>query len=231
MSKIQIEDKQNRAALAEGRTYGIGYAYLKPLGKNKFETVQPISPCKDYLNDVVYVENVGGEITACGLRYAKKDIFDGKNTYLGMKFLDRNRATTKGATFDKDKEVLNTNYKNIEKLINWVEDQLKISKTEITPGNDEMYLIKGPFYWSTSTYLISLYGLILRMGLNYDGVVDPRDFLNDYPPKDNDYYTWNMVRIKLLAIIGGSKVEQVFDKKTGSTIHSAGIASFNGFKL
>ena len=53
---IQIINKQCRSKLCEGRSYQMGFAFLKKLDNNTFETVQPISPCKDYLNDVIFLK-------------------------------------------------------------------------------------------------------------------------------------------------------------------------------
>ena len=76
MSKLI--DKQNRRTLGEGRNYGMGMACLKKDGDN-FETVCPITACKDFISDVIYSELTGKPYYAYGLSTSKKDIFDYKN--------------------------------------------------------------------------------------------------------------------------------------------------------
>src|SRR5687768_15710647 len=71
---LTLVDKQDRSVLCEGRNYGIGFAFCKRTG-DVLETVQPVSPCKDYLNDVVYSEHSGQPFSAWGLRTSKKNIF------------------------------------------------------------------------------------------------------------------------------------------------------------
>ena len=63
MNKIKVN--HSRGVLIEGVKSGVSYGFLN----QKLETVMPISPCKDYLNDVCFLERYGGEIEVYGLIY------------------------------------------------------------------------------------------------------------------------------------------------------------------
>lgn len=222
-----IKNEQDRAKLSEGRSYGIGFGYLKKTGKDKYKTVTPLSPCKDYLNDVIYSETLNVPIGACGLKYEKQNIFDGKKGYLAMDFLESKYGSR--PQFATDKQAFEQNIGAIQTVINWVEDKLNVPHSEITKDGD-LYLVKGDNYWHTSTYLISLYTLLLRMAIKYT-TGDVGDFLNNYPGNDPDAHIWASVKPKLMLLIAGHKIEQKFDKSTGQAIHSAGIVNYKDFKL
>lgn len=230
---VSIVDEHDRKKLHEGRTYNMGFAFLKKLKNNKFEAAHATSPCKDYLNDVVYGEYLNQAVGACGLSYEPQGIFDKKTSYMTMKMLPANNNSSyyrPGTTLEKDIEMLEKNYKNIEKLINWVESKLDLPFTKITIANDGFYLIEFSYYWSSQTYLISLYTLLLRMAQFYNGINSPAEFLNEY--KDPlDITLWNQARPRLFLLLHGLKPTQKFDPQTGGNIHSEGILShkFNEF--
>lgn len=222
---MKIIDKQNRAVLGEGRTAGVGFAFLKRLKPKEYETVMPLSPCKDYLNDAVYGEHLNVSVGACGLKYTPQQIFNTKKRYLAIKVLKNNRSdgySLPNRTFEGDKKKLAENYKNIEGLLNWIEERLEISKTKIYAANDDMFTVVFDPYWTETTYGISLYTLILRMAIDYDGSVPPHEFLNSYN-QAHEISLWNQARQRLFFMLKGIKLEQKFDPKTGGGIHSHGI--------
>lgn len=231
---MKIVDKQNREVLGEGRNHGMGFAFLKKLKKEKeFETVCPISPCKDYLNDVIYGEALNVPVSACGLSYNPVGgVFDEPFSNLVIKIVNYQKKNTYGKypNFESDIKQLKKNYKNIEKLLNYIENRIGIDHTEITPSNDDMYHLKVPRYWTESTYLTSLYTLLIRMGQYYDGEKTPDEFLNTYP-NNNETSLWNSSKLKLIMIMNGYKIKQTFDKKTGGAIHGMGILAYNDFKI
>jgi hypothetical protein len=234
---IKIQDKQDRKVLSEGRNYQMGFAFLKKLKKDEYETVQPISPCKDYLNDVIYSEVLDQEITACGLKYKKHGIFDSEKAYLTMKICPPKNGFgtySNGYTkerFEKDQENLNTNLDKITEVINWIEQQIGVKLSKISKANDDMYLIEAPHYWAESTYLISLYTLLLRMAQYWDGKGTVKDFLNNFPQNNLESNMWNQAKVKLMLFMSGYTVKQEFDKKTGGAIHSYGILHCKDFRF
>ena len=229
---IKITDSQNRGILSEGRNYQMGFAFCKKVTDKKFETVQPISPCKDYLNDVVYSEHTGKKITACGLKYEKTGIF-GDNAYLAFKIQPRQndkgyeiKQTNGVREYNKDKENLSKNYKNIQTLLNYVEEGLKVEKTKVVKGSDGTFLAKADKFWTSKIYLTSLYSLLIRMGQFYDGKKSPKEFLDSY--NDSlDLGLWQNAKIKVEKMLGGHLPEQPFDTfKTHSDVHfNSGIVA------
>ena len=116
-----IVDKEDRMILQEGRGMGMGFAFLK-FEDGVYKTVQPISPCKDYLNDVVYSEATGKVCTVYGLKYNKKDIFNQGKAFIAMSMCPYNGGS-KYPTYDKDVVDLKGNIENIQSFINFYEQK------------------------------------------------------------------------------------------------------------
>ena len=57
-----ITENYKRKELGEGRDHGLGFAFLKKNKKDDYETRNAFTACKDYLNDLIYVENTEREI-------------------------------------------------------------------------------------------------------------------------------------------------------------------------
>lgn len=179
-----VKDVCDRKKLSEGRNFNMGFAFCKQLSNGTFETVQPISPCKDYLNDVVYTEHTGKPFQACGLSTVKHGIFENApHAFLAIKMLP-----PKGSVYtdlEASKKRLQQNYKHIETLLNFVEEQFSKygidDRTAITPTQDpDLFLLAVPLWWCRTTHLISLYSLLVRMGQFWDGTVNPATFLENY---------------------------------------------------
>lgn len=174
---IKVTDNLNRGVLFEGRNYQMGFAFLKKVKPDQYETVQPISPCKDYMNDVVWAEQTGKVCKAYGLKYTPQDLFKGKSAfvYMGIKICDKQSGWGRYAgNIENDRKNLRENYKNIETLMREVEKSLKISgKTAILPTEDpDTFLVILPKKWVESTWLTSLYSLLMRAAQGYDGKMD-----------------------------------------------------------
>ena len=103
--------------------------------------VTPISPCKDYLNDVVWSEAVNKSVSIYGLSYEKKDIYDKKYAYIIISILT-SKSGTEYPTYKKDVERLEENYKKLESFINYFEENLTEGIfTEITKISDNKFLL------------------------------------------------------------------------------------------
>lgn len=184
MQEIKIIDLQDRKVLFEGRNYQMGFAFCKKTGENEFTTTHPISPCKDYLNDVLLSELLGVEVIgACGLNYSKHDIFSNNRAFIAFKICMQGASSLRKYNgYSADVKRLNENFKVLEIFINFIEDSLKINeKTQIyestTPG---LFLADFSLEWCKTTYAISLYSLFLRLGQFYvEG--DVKKFLEEYP--------------------------------------------------
>lgn len=217
-----------RRVLGEGRNKGLGFAFCKLITngeKNTLEAVQPISPCKDYLNDVVYSERTGKPFSAYGLNTSKNDIFNDKIGYLVMSVCKR------GATIESDYdgyksecELLNNNIPNLQLFINFFEEKFKVSgRTNLVKLADNLVLAELPLFWTEATYLISLFTLIARIGMFYKNG-DVLDYF--YTSKENsaDSNTANIVKNKINLMMAGNIPKQDIMNLTG--VHNCGIMSF-----
>lgn len=181
---MNISEKQDRNVLSEGRNWGLGFAFCKKVDSTSYETIQPISACKDYLNDVIFIEYRNKPITACGLKLTEKSgLFDNKlKAFLAIKILPIQYEKSyhfNHRNYEDDKKLLASNYTNIQKFVNYFEEKFNFkTRTTIHPVNDDMYLVKFSKKWCTSTYAISLYSFLLRVAQDYKGE-DPIDYLEE----------------------------------------------------
>lgn len=228
---MKIEDNENRGKLGEGRSRGMGFAYLKKTGEDTFRTVQPISACKDFLNEILYAEKTG---TLCpsihGLKYEKVlDIFDNNYAYMAIKICNRN-----GSEYYDDSDIIDMsnfekNYKNLQDFINQIEEALKVEqKTEIIEANNDMFIVKMPMFWNQALYMMSLYTALLRAYQHYDKSLPALEFIdkkNCFPQDENIML---VAKKKLLYLIENGIVEQkfeTFEGDVGRTHHSSGICA------
>lgn len=233
---IKITDNQNRSILIEGRNNGMGFAFLKKTNNEEYETVQPISPCKDYLNEPVFTENTGFATKAYGLVYDKKlNIFD-DYFYMVIKIMKTKDDTYHfSKSFDADVENLERNYINIQFLINYIEEQLEFkNRTVITKVEDNLFLIKGAVEWTISTIGISLFSLLVRGSLYYDGKEEPMTYLRNYKLSNQDLSYIQGLMPKLDIILKHKQIptQPAYNeeslKKNYWTPHGVGIVSWNG---
>lgn len=249
---IVIKEVKDRKVLAEGRNNGMAFGFLKLKSRTDvqsiFETVQPLSPCKDYLNEVVITERFGMGTQGCGLRYPEKlNIYEGDVAYMAIKIMKsksdsysyssgvQSTGTGNTVSFEGDIEKLKNNHKNIEKLLNQIEDVLQLkTRTIIHEANDGYFLVVLPVEWCQSTPAISLYTLLMRVSFSYDGKEDYMKYLSR-SPHPGDSYLINGALPKLKSILEKktlppnifSTTKAVWDKGTASP-HGRGIIGWNG---
>lgn len=216
---LNIINKQNRGKLHEGRTYQMGFAFCKKDG-DIYTTVQPISPCKDYLNDVVYAETTGKQCIAYGLTYKKEDIFDDR-AYLALAICQTYH------NYNKDVANLSANYKNAGKFINKIEELLKIEPSEIQEVEPNLYLFNFSLTWVKGLYAISLLSLLLRVSQWYDGSQDVFEYLKSFKEIPDDIYMINGMLPKLNKLIEVGMPEQDLSTiSSGLTVHNSGVLSY-----
>lgn len=221
---MKILDKLQRRKLSEGRDCGMGFAFLKK-GKNGFTTVNPITACKDFLNDVVWSEHVGESISIYGLRYSKQGIFNGKTSYMVIKILP-DQSDCRYKDQDLHESILRDNYKNLAKFMNFFDKKFKLSLTEIEDAGDGKYLVKFDYKWSKYTYSISLFTLLLRVGMFWKGDPDPMKYLKDFKDFIPDVYMVQNALPKLKILLKTGMVSQDLSKLSGgSHVHNYGILS------
>ncbi len=234
---MKIVDNQNRKVLNEGRSEGVGFAFAK-LKDDTFETVMPISPCKDYLNDVVYVENTGKEIgMVYGFDYKVTNCIN-KNDYsyliakvMGNKYSEREHV------FQKEEKALIKNHENIKLLLNYFEDLLEIKDKSKVEVIDNMLVLYVSEWWCEEPWRISFYTLMMRNALNYDGKEDVIKFLTSIKGEDGYMLPTAIKTIQQISELKKkNKLKDIlyplYDKELKkdspflkTTVHNAGIMS------
>jgi hypothetical protein len=185
-----ILQTQHRKQLSEGRSFGMGYAILKKVDDN-YETLNAFTACKDYLNDLVYVEISKTKIARIyGFKHSYTGIFENQDYfYLGLTILDYNNSTNKWEKLDEMNTELSNNINILINNINYIEDKFNIiNKTnieviDIITYNDKLlnvgYVLKLPIEWIQNPYYISFITLFIRLFFNCSDIENVKD---DYKP-------------------------------------------------
>ncbi len=162
MKKVNVKLSEiSRGTLSEGRMYGLGHAFCIP--GEVFQASQPLSACKDFLNDEVFCEHNQKNYEKYGQKSTPKGLFKDGYAYLLTTFLDTNNIVETSQRFIKDFPKYKKNIKRILSVVNFLEKKLGIEQSELWRTNlKDYYLIKLPLFWVKNTALISLYTLILR---------------------------------------------------------------------
>jgi hypothetical protein len=156
---MKVNLLHSRKNTFEGRNQGIAIGFVD----NKLNTICPITPCKDFLNEVVYSEYTGIQIGQIyGFKHHIAGVFKGKRK------INLAAAICKVNKDEPYFKIDKTQIKNTVKFINNIETRLNIPKTKVRQV-DEFTIFRFSNYWISQVYLISLYGLLIRLGVNYDG--------------------------------------------------------------
>lgn len=237
MNKVTINEVCDRNKLCEGRSQGMAFAFLLPKGEDTYDTMFAMSPCKDFLNEPLFTENTGCESQAYGLKCEKPiGIFSDEYAYIGIQWLKDKTGSyniTKDG-YEKAVEQLKNNYQNIQKFLNIIEDKLEFSlKTNIEASNDDRFLMKVPKEWTGSTIMISLYTLLTRAAIIYDGEKDIIEYLKEYKYIVDDKYLIKSMIPRLQVILETKKLvpQPPFDEEKAKSgmfsPHNLGILSWN----
>lgn len=184
-TNINVVDKQDRGKLIEGRDNGMAFGFLKKVGDNKYETVMPPSPCKDYLAEVIITEWNDVPTRACGFNYPKKNnIFDDVVAYMLIKLLPIHGSNYYGysPSITEDNKKFANNYPIMQAIMNKFEDDINLGARTIIEKVDDKdeYVVTIPIEWCKSTPAISLYALLLRVLMVADKEEDMITFLKSY---------------------------------------------------
>lgn len=230
---IKLKNNHNRSILSEGRSNNMGFAFCKLLNGDEYETIQPISPCKDYLNDVVFAEVTNKSISAHGLDLkGSQDLFKGNQAYMAISICPyKYDHTYNKKEFLEDKARLAKYHKHLESFINYFEELLGINiydNTIISEIDDNLYLVELPLIWCDSTYMCSLYSLLLRAGQTFnDMTVDPFKFLEEGKCYKEDISLIKSALPKLRDIIKYGPLKQDFSNLKGDeNTHNLGIVAY-----
>jgi hypothetical protein len=214
---------QKRSKLHEGINYGMGFQFLKRVG-TQLLAIQPLSPCKDYLAEIIYSQKTGLPSSAHGLSVKDEKCFEHGEGYLAFGICKQGRALTEYSNYKRDYNTLESNYKNLEKFINIIENKIGLKTfTKIVKLKENRYMAILPLYWTETTYIISLYSLLLRAGYFYESG-DIIEYLKNFDKNSNDVYLLKTAMPKLLRVLDGEVPTQ--DMKTIGCPHNLGIVSW-----
>lgn len=234
-----IKETQNRKKLSEGRSFGIGFAILKKLTTTKFETLHAFSACKDYLNDLVFVENTNFELNSIhGFKHKKTNVFKNKRYfYLGVNVLNYNHSGKWNRYKECSNELFN-NTNNLIKSINNFENILNLfkSRTKIigvhnidSDFNNETkaLILQCPLFWVKYPILISLFTLFIRLYFNNSNLNGKLEKHKPFIQGDN-YYITNF--LKLLKLKSFNTLNNCYiypkEKVTANKVHSNGFINW-----
>lgn len=138
---------------------GLEYAFVNQAG----EQCHPFAFCKDYLQDAIWATIHKSSVTIHGFHYThgKNPPLDLENTRIALRL--------KG-----NKDFKNMCAKSLN-FIRAIDAAQGFEPTELlyggtyNDGSDEVYVFVSDKRWMYSTVLISLYTLILRVGMTYEG--------------------------------------------------------------
>lgn len=220
-TKLKFVDKQPRSVLSEGRNHGMGLALCKRTG-DTIETVGPISPCRDYLNDEVYSNHTHKPYGAWGYHAEDRKLWEAGRAYFAYSICGAGaRNPTEYATMKRDLQEIEDNADNILKFINDFENPMGASPTIILKFGPNTYVADTDLLWVKWTYLTSLFSVLITNATTYK----QGDVIKHLEAVDRD----DRLRIreimpKIKAIHAGKIPDDDWNK--ARSWHDAGIQSF-----
>lgn len=222
-----LTDPTRREDLREGRDYGIGFALAKRIKKN-LRLVQPLSPCKDYLNDVVYSEHTGKDYSAHGLKATKQGIFEDGAGFLVFGICHYPRGSPYRG-FNDDLDYLDEHLDELRAFISFFEVNFKLTVPSVFHKiKDNRFLCITTPFWYAATYKISLLSSLIRMavegkyGVDPERPTDPLGFIANC--QTSDWGNRNRVTAKVKMMMDGIIPKQDFTE--GFDAHESGICNF-----
>lgn len=223
---IKLDIKHDRSKLGEGRNYGMGFGFLRKIEEDHFETVMPISTCKDYLNDQVWSEHTGKECAAFGFNAKQENIFQEDFGYMAIEICPH----TNGIPYPQQEEHtknLESNYRNLQRFMRTIDKMFKLpARTTIKKCDKKgIYIVYAPAYWTKFPYLTSLFAFMLRLGQFYtEGNIV--EYLRTFNKFQVDVYNCRTALNKLLLLAHIEPPKYEFDKYSGTVVHNLGIVGF-----
>src|SRR5690606_12020630 len=151
-----VTEKFDRSKLAEGRNFGFGFAFLNKIEEGNFETLNAFTACKDYLNDLVYVENTNKPLDMVyGFEHTYKgNIINNDYFYLGVRALNSKGSNTRHPLFNSIEQTLTNNYENLVKFLNKLEEKFDFPNTEFEHLEEGVLVLKVSTCWARAGFLI-----------------------------------------------------------------------------
>ena len=224
---VKLINKLKRSALAEGRNYRLGFAFATKKD-NIVEVVgHGITACKDFLNDICYSQHTGKPYSIYGCHATDIGLF--KNVpaaYIVISVLKKGAKSPKVyEDYLSDIKNLEAKHPNIEKLLHYFEEKFKVDgRTKVEKIRKNHYLVTAPLFWTQYTYLISLYTLLIRMAMFWDGKGEVMSYLEKFKEDSEDMMYLKSIKGKLSIMLSGNIPVQ--DLAKCKNPHNQGIVSF-----
>jgi hypothetical protein len=210
---MKLFDKKDRKKLNEGRSTGMGFAFAHKAGTD-YHTVQPISPCKDFLNEILYAEKTGTLLSQVyGLKYDKVHNILGRQYSHLIIAICKHKSST--STYNKEKWgdeslAFGKNYKRLESFMNQLEATIGIKQRTKIIRKADKYLVKMPNYWIETIYLLSLYSLLLRAYQTYDGSLEASAYIKKAYPYYEDNGLIMSIKSKIFLVLDNKRPDIKF---------------------
>jgi len=141
------------------------FSWAKAVDENTVEQLFKMVMCRDYLGDVLWVEEHERELSIYGFHWTPADPKLDKDK---TRLLIQTQQETDFALIFRNLDILH----NIEKKNKW-------NLTRLVPSKDNFILVEGDINWSSSIPLISLYSYLIKVcTFEYK---DTSDWLKELP--------------------------------------------------
>lgn len=229
---MNIQYLTTRKKLNEGRNYGVGFSIYKKTKKNNYNAVIPFTACRDFLNDIAYVENTKQDLAQIyGFKYTNNNIL--KNTrklYVGVNILHYNSGTSWN-DYDKAIKLLINNHKILEYNLNQIEKKLKLKTLTKIIIKDNNLFISTSKYWLKNSALISVYTLFIRLLFHIDIKYSTDELINLLISDNFKTFIFNDEYFKQYLVIFLKNIRYNYTKNyqygnSSYAIHNDGIISY-----
>lgn len=227
-----VIEKLNRKNLIEGRNYGIGFTILEKVRKGRYKAYLPFTACRDFLNDIIYVENSNRKTMPeiYGFKYERQDIIQNKNFgFIGIKPLHFNNSTKEWKHYEEALKLFKENRLKLQEVLNFFEEKYKIpTRTKIFKDSEEVLIFKVPIAWLKTPPSCSLYTFLIRYFLNFKGDVNEESLFSYTNPLEvADTYYFDTSIKEFLKTMNFKKFQEKVSLKNFSKedIHNYGFNS------
>ena len=179
--------------------------------------------CKDFLQDIVWSELTQKSMQIHGQKSGYKGIID-KQTNLKLVMYPHKFAGVENPKIDNLEDLSS----NLQGFLNEIELLMNVEELSVVQAINNNVLIEFSKKWIDKPYLFSMFLLLCRLGVYYNGKLEEylkNPFIGDTPYLDNcDMYSLKDHWKKLLDIIEGKAVIEGKDWKyliTPDEVHHA----------
>lgn len=222
MTKVEFA---KRGGLAEIYSQGLEYSLLDKK-KDKYVGIHTPVRCKDFLSDAYWSEhtNAKKDVTIYGFKWTpgvEKSVFN-ETQHMGLYYEGKD---------------LSDQASRLQEFLNKWEQMTGIPESKVEADDSGKHLIVHfNKEWTTQPIRVSLFTLLLRVGLGYDGS-DVKKFMkavsekgNAWGRNDGNYTKTAWPKLERIFKEGGIPWKQKYSDYTEvHTVHgSSGIVNYNG---